>query len=144
MGRCNGFERGCRGSTLIEVVLAATIVAVGFIGVAGAFSYAAKVSRTANDMVVGEQLASDLLAQARSQGAIALTSWYTYPSETDTAGMEHDFGASLAQSGLPNAQAWFTVTDVASGLKGVSVVVSWGVVPPTGRVESQTLISARF
>jgi prepilin-type N-terminal cleavage/methylation domain-containing protein len=144
MGCRSRSRRGRRGFTLIEVFLAATIVSVGFIGVAGAFSYAAKVSRLANDTVVAEQLVSDVLAQARSRGTANLTGWYTYPLEQDTSGLEHDCSVMLAQSGLPQAEAWLTVTDVAAGLKGVCFEVHWGTAPPKGRAGSETLISDRF
>ena len=133
-----------RGSSLIEVFLAATIIAVGFIGVAGALSYAAKVSRVANDMIVAEQLAADQLAQARLANPTELTSWYTCPAEPNTSGAEYDCSVALAQSGLAQAEMWFTVTDVSGGLKGVSVVVCWGTGAPKGRVETQTLVSPRF
>jgi len=133
-----------RGSSLIEVFLAAGIVAVGFIGVAGALAYAAKVSRVAKDMAVAEQVAADLLAQARLANLADLTSWYTYPGETNVSGIEQDCSAALAESGLAKAETWFTVTDVSGGLKGLSVVVSWGAGSSTGRVESHTLVSARF
>ncbi|MBM3473508.1 MAG: hypothetical protein FJX75_09585 [Armatimonadetes bacterium] len=133
-----------RGSTLIEVFLAATIVAVGFIGVAGALSYAAKISRVAKDMAVAEQVASDLLAQARLASTGDLASWYTYAGETSTSGMEQACSSALRDSGLAKAETWFTVTDVSSTLKGVSVVVSWGTGSSRGRVETQTLISPRF
>jgi prepilin-type N-terminal cleavage/methylation domain-containing protein len=144
MGCCSRSRRGRRGFTLIEVLLAATIVSVGFVGVAGAFSYAAQVSRLANDTLVAEQLVSDVLAQARSRGTGNLTSWYTYPLEQDTSGLEHDCSVLLGQSGLPQAEAWCSVTDVAAGLKGVSVEVRWGVAPPKGRAGGETLISDRF
>ena len=133
-----------RGSSLIEVLLAAGIVAVGFIGVAGALSYAATVSRVAKDMAVGEQVAADLLAQARVVNSAELTSWYTYPGEGSVTGVEQECSAALAQSGLPRAETWFTVTDVSGGLKGLNVVVSWGAGSSKGRVESQTLVSPRF
>lgn len=117
---------------------------MGFIGVAGALSYAAKVSRVTKDMAVAEQIAADLLAQARLLNSTELASWYTYPGESDVTGLEQACSAALAQSGLPQAETWFTVTDVSGGLKGISVVVSWGTGSFRGRVDSQTLISPRF
>lgn len=134
----------CQGSALLEVFLAATIVAIGFVGVAGAFCYAAKVSRLAGDTMIAERLAAGLLAQARERGISQLNSWYTYPNEPNVTGLERDFSIALVQSGLVTPEAWFTVTDVSGGLKGVSVVIQWGVVPPKGRVVTQTLMSARF
>jgi Tfp pilus assembly protein PilV len=144
MGRGRVVEIRRRGSTLIEVFLAATIVAVGFIGVAGALSYAAKVSRVARDMSAAEQVAADLLAQARLANTGDLATWYTYPGDTSTNAMEQACSAELGDSGLAKSEAWFTVTDVSSSLKGVSVVVSWGTGSSKGRVETQTLISPRF
>ncbi len=144
MARRSRPTRRHRGSTLIEAFLAATIVSIGFIGVAGAMSYAAKVSRLARDTVAAENLAEGVLAQARFQGMSQLSSWYTYANESNTTGLEQATGTLLAQSGLPRAEAWLTVTDVQTGLKGVSVVIEWGTGAPRGRVAAQTLMAARF
>ncbi|MBM3498572.1 MAG: hypothetical protein FJX74_07850 [Armatimonadetes bacterium] len=144
MARCSRLVSRRKGSTLIEAFLAAVIVSIGFIGVAGAMSYATKVSRLARDTVTAENLAAGLLAQARFRGLGELSSWYTYPGETSTTGLEHDFNALLSQSELPKAQAWLTVTDVPPNLKGVTVIIEWGTGNPRGRVATETLISPRF
>jgi hypothetical protein len=126
------------------VFLSATLVAVGFIGVAGAFAYAAQVSRLAGDSIVAEQIAAGTLAETRAAGYAALTNWHTYAGEQGTTGAEQTCGELLAQAGLPAAQAWLTVTDVQTDLKGVTVVIEWGAARPGGRVETETLMSPRF
>lgn len=124
--------------------MAAVIVAVGLTGVAGAFSYSAQVSRLAADSMVAEQLAATMLARAREAGIANLTGWDTYPGETGTSGLEGTCSEMLGQSGLAAAHASLTVTDVQTGLKGVTVVVEWGTTRPGGRVETETLLSERF
>jgi hypothetical protein len=144
MRRSAGFGVRRRGSTLIEVFLAATVIAIGFIGVAGSMSYAAKVSRLSRDTVTGENVAAGLLAQARAGGLSSLAAWYTYPGESGVTGLEERCATELGQSGLPKPEAWMTVTDVGSGLKGVTLVIEWGVGTPRGRVSASTLVSARY
>lgn len=133
-----------RGLSLIEVLLAALILAVGLVGVASALSYATKVSRLAQDTMIAESLAASLLAEARSKGYEGQGSWYTYPGEAGTSGLEQDFSRQLGESRLARPEAWFTVTDVQTDLKGVSVVIRWGTGYPRGKVETETLISPRF
>jgi len=132
------------GYTLIEVCVATVVVAIGLVGVAGAFSYAARVSRLCRDSVVAENLAGGLLSQARFRGVDQIADWYTYPGEQDVTGLEQDFSAMLAQSGLARPEAWLTVADVQGELKGVTIAVEWGTGSPRGRVVLDTLISPRF
>jgi len=136
--------RARRGISLIEILTATTLLAIGLVGVAASLAYAAKISRLAEDQIAAENLADGLLAEARAEGFSALSSWYTYPGKSSTTGLEHTFSTRLGQSRLPHPQAWFTVTDIQSDLKGVSVVVAWGGGQEAGRVEAETVVSARF
>ena len=132
------------GVSLIELLIAVLLVAIGFIGVSGAMAYAAKVSRLAQDTMLAENLASGLLSQAREENFDDLADWYTYPGDTGLDGLEEAFNEKLELSSLPKAQAWMTVTDVQQDLKGISGVISWGTGSPGGRIEAETLISSRF
>lgn len=135
---------GRRGFGLVEVVIATTLLAIGIVGVAGAMAYAAKVSRLGEDQLIAANLVADLLAEARAQPFTSLSSWYTYPGDTGTTGMEQAFSQRLGQSRLAQSQAWLTVTDLSADLKGVSVIITWGTGSPRGSAEAGTLVSARF
>ena len=142
--RCRACCSARGGLSLIEILIAALILAVGLVGVAGSLSYGAKVSRLAQDTMVAESLAAGLLAEARTQELDELESWYTYPGEIGAAGLELEFSRRLGESRLALPQVWFTVTDVQTDLKGVSVVIRWGTSYPSGKVETETLVSPRF
>jgi prepilin-type N-terminal cleavage/methylation domain-containing protein len=133
-----------RGFSLIEVLLSATLLGVGLVGIASAFCFAATESRLSRDQIVGNDLAAALLAEARTQPFTALASWYAYVGDTGTAPLEQTCRTRLGQSGLNNPQAWLTVTNVQTDLKGLSVVITWGAGTRTGRVELATLVSPRF
>jgi len=143
-GPLQAWRRRRLGVSLIELLIAVALVAIGFIGVSGAMAYAAKVSRLAQDTMLAENLASNLLSQAREENFDDLASWHTYPGDTGLDGLEEVFNEKLELSRLPKAQAWMTVTDVQQDLKGVSVVITWGTGSPGGRIETETLISSRF
>jgi len=142
--RAVGRKRRVNGFSLVELLVSAALVAIGFIGIAGAMSYAAKVSRIAQDTMIAEDLAAGLLAKSRLAGYANLSSWHTYGGEKGISGFEQDFSTELANSRLALAQAWFTVTDVQKDLRGLSVVITWGTGSPGGKVETETLISPRF
>jgi len=133
-----------RGFSLVEVMVATTVLAIGIVGVAGALSFAARVSRIAEDRMVAENLAAGLLAEARKETFTSLGTWYTYPGDSTATGLEQRFATLLAQSQLPHPHAWLSVTDVQEDLKGVSVIIAWGTGATGGSVETQTLMSARF
>ncbi len=139
-----GIARTRRGFSLLEILIATTLLAIGIVGVAASLAYATKVSRLAEDQMVAENLADGLLAEARAEGFSALSSWYTYPGESGTTGLEQTFSTRLGQSRLPHPQAWFTVADIQSDLKGVSVAITWGGGREASRVEAETAVSPRF
>ena len=132
------------GVSLVELLIAVALVAIGFIGVSGAMAYAARVSRLAQDTMLAENLASNLLSQAREENFSDLDDGHTYPGEQGLDGLEESFNEKLELSRLPKAQAWVTVTDVQQDLKGVSVIITWGTGSPGGRIETETLVSPRF
>jgi len=132
------------GVSLIDLLVGITLLSIGITAVVGAFSYAAGGSRLSSDYIVAENLAQDLLGEARDQPFSDLSTWYTYAGETGTSGLEQAFSQRLADSGLKQAQAWFTVSDVQTDLKGISVTITWGVGSPGGKVEGETMVSPRY
>jgi len=133
-----------RGFSLIDLLVGITLLALGVVGVSGAFGYAASASHLAEETIVAENLVSGLLNEAREADFDALSSWYTYPGEMGVSGLQATFSERLAGSGLEQARVWFSVTDVQSDLKGVSVTLTWGTGLPGGQVESETLVSPRY
>ena len=132
------------GVSLIDLLVGITLLSIGITAVVGAFSYAAGGSRLSSDYIVAENLAQDLLGEARDHPFDDLSTWYTYAGETGTSGLEQAFGERLATSGLARAQAWFTVSDVQTDLKGISITITWGVGSPGGKVEGETMVSPRY
>jgi len=133
-----------RGVSLVDLLVGITLLAIGVAGVATAFSYAASQSRLAEEYITAENLANSLLSEARDQPQSSLSTWYTYAGESSATGLEAAFSQRLADSRLACAQAWFTVTDVQTDLKGLSITMTWGVSRPGGKVESETLVSTRW
>jgi len=142
--RCHS-ARGRRGGySLIEILVAAVVVAIGFVGATGALCYAAKTSRLAQDTMVAETLAAELVSEVRVEPFGELRSWHTYAGEPGISGLEQECSLRLAESRLPRPQVWLTVTDVQDDLKGISVAVMWGTSSPKGRVSTETLRGPRY
>jgi Tfp pilus assembly protein PilV len=133
-----------RGLSLIDLMVGITLLALGIVGVAGAFGYAASASHLAEETIVAENLVSGLLAEARTADYQSLSSWYTYAGESGVSGLEAEFSERLTRSDLEQARVWFTVTDVQPDLKGVSATLTWGTGLPGGQVETETLVSPRY
>lgn len=131
MQRDNGF-------TLIEVLIAVVLVAIGLLAVAGLQTTAIRGNSFARQTTLATQLAEEMVERIRVN---ALTTPDRYDG-IDTAGTCggtdpalgdcQQWVAALAASGLPAVSGQVAVAAVDPTLpkaSTISVTVSWGVVP---------------
>lgn len=80
---------GC-GFTLVEVMLAMGIVALGLMGILALFPNALQSSRDAADTTLAATIAQDAISEARVQSFAALASSGTITLNYDSAGFSND------------------------------------------------------
>ena len=123
------------GFTLMECLVAAVILGIGVVGVAGMFVYAGVSERKAAYLGQARELAHQTLEEVRSQGY----TFFAQPSGLTT----------VSTPGLPRSNgvlAWQPYPDSSSeqGLKLVSVNLTWDWAGPTGgKYYVTTLVSEK-
>lgn len=127
--RKNSSRRPRTGFTLIEMIVATLVLAIGIVGAASAFSAATKASALAADTQTASLLAQQQLEQTETQAAGQLTGGDT----------EGDFGADYP--GYHWKQS-ITSTDYTY-LFQVSVTVTWGPNPPRERTVTTYLVNTQ-
>jgi len=123
------------GFTLIECLVAALILGIGLIGVAGMFTYATLSEKKAAYLAQARDIAQQTLEDVRARGY----AYFTQPSGVTT----------VPTAGLPRATgslAWQPYPDSASekGLKLVSLNLTWDWAGTTGgKYYVTTLVSEK-
>lgn len=123
------------GFTLIECLVAAVILGIGVVGVAGMFTYASLSEKKAAYLADARKIGQQTLEDMRSRGY----TYFTQPSGT----------ATVPTPGLPRSSgviAWQPYPDSATekGLKLVSLNVTWDSGGPTaGKYYVTTLVSSK-
>jgi len=115
-------RRNCRAFTLIECVVATTILAIGVVGVASMFTYASVSQRKATYMARSREIGDRILEEARTQ-TNGLCQGSSGSQAVDTTGLPRSSGTVAWQpypSGAPD-----------TGLKLVAVDISWSWPKPT-------------
>jgi len=136
--------RRYNGYTLIEVLVALVVLAIGLLGVAAAFSYAAVSARYGQNLARAQNVALSQLEKARQLPFDQIVALHAKVGETEGSEQEAEFRQAMLDAGLVDAEGWVDVTDVPYNLKAVSVVIKWEGGIPGGRIRFDTLISPRM
>lgn len=125
-----------KGFTLIEVLVAVTIVSIGLMAIAGMQSTAISGSRSANDLTIAIQLAEEMVERIRINGGGSPEGYNGIDTSNSCAGSDPALGdctqwknrLAEANSGILNAVGTITVTadSPASDMAKVIVTVTWG------------------
>ncbi|MFB3881758.1 MAG: prepilin-type N-terminal cleavage/methylation domain-containing protein [Armatimonadota bacterium] len=121
------------GFSLIECLVAITIIGIGVVGVAGMFTYASVSEKKAAFMAKAREVAEDAIEDARVNG---------YAGLSGTSGSR-----TIATPGLPRSSgviAWqaYPSAGTENGLKLVAVNINWHWSKgTTGKYRAVTLVS---
>ncbi len=144
--RGNGFDADA-GFTIIEVVVAATLLLVAFLGAAGLFEEGTRVSGDTRQRVVAAQLASAAIEEIRGPAANpALFTSKVVPGETVTTQTVNGLKFTLTQQMQWVGQS-STTSSCASGDGGSNAIlqltesVTWPGMGATQPVQSTTALS---
>jgi len=138
-----------KGFTLLEVLVALTIVSIGLMAIAGMQSTAIGGSKSANDLTIAIQFAEEMLDRIRINGGSSPEVYNGIDTGNSCAGSDPALGdctqwkARLAasSSGLANAVGTITVTanSPASDMATVVVTVTWGNSGVTGLARQRSI-----
>lgn len=121
------------GFSLVECLVAAVILGIGIVGVAGMFAYANISERKAAYMARAREVAQQKLEEVRARG-YAMFSTPSGSATVPTPELPNSTGV-LAWQPYPNSGS-------EQGLKLVSLNLSWGRRGPTaGKLWATTLVS---
>ena len=121
--KSNPILRRNRGFTIVEVMMAATILVVGFIGMIEAMTLGSSMMDTARRQTLATQIINHEIERLR------FSDWTTVsglPTASTTITIDDQFTAAIAASGA-NYTLARTVTspDPATNLREVNFVVTW-------------------
>jgi prepilin-type N-terminal cleavage/methylation domain-containing protein len=122
-------RRSRSGFTLIEMIVATVVLAIGVIGTVGAFNAATKASVVASEQQTATMLAQKQIAEAETQ------------AEGNITGGESDGDFGIDYPGFRWKQS-ITATDYTY-LFQISVTVSWGPAPQRQRTVTTYLVSSQ-